>query len=351
LTQIDQRLALVEIAELGSVDSWAKITKPLRPDPIEQGAQAVLLEPGTTRLQRTVRFVSRTALPSSIDQDGALQEVENALTQSGTGFVRLGKRGEPADFQVVVNADSEYEIWDSAGTPVANLRPALQIDDSRAPARVVQRLVQLTKYRNVQELENRDTMSPLARKLVVELVGVQAEYDPVDEPEPQAFDDPGGTPTIQVAEWTFLRVRNNMAPGRRNDPSRILNITVLDLQPDWGIQQIYPSGAGFFEPLDPGQEVVLPLRAGLPGGYAEGTDVIKVFATLGTTNFRWLELPALDQPPRRSETTRGGPSNPLEELLAAVTAEEPKTRDLNPAAYPSREWVTAQVEVRVQRDD
>ena len=72
LSQIDQRLALVEIAELGSVDSWAKITKRLRPDPIEQGAQAVLLEPGTTRLQRTVRFVSRMDLPSSIDQDGAL---------------------------------------------------------------------------------------------------------------------------------------------------------------------------------------------------------------------------------------------------------------------------------------
>jgi hypothetical protein len=191
-------------------------------------------------------------------------------------------------------------------------------------------------------------MSPLARKLAIELIGVQSEYDPASKPVPQPFQDEGNTPKIKAGEWVFLKLCNRLPPGRPNDPSRILNITVLNLQPDWGISQIYPAGAGFFEPLDPAQEVILPLQAGLPEGYVKGADVLKVFATLETTNFRWLELPALDQPPRRSATTRGGPMNPLEELLAAVLAEEPNTRNLNPAVYPSREWVTEQVEVRIE---
>jgi hypothetical protein len=348
--QVDQRLALVEVADLGAVDSWARVTERLRDEPIEQGAQAVLLEPGTVRLQRTMRLTRQPedVVPAQVDQAAALQAVEDALAASGQGWVLLATGRKPADFQVAVNAEGEYEIWDAAGAELPNLRPALGIDDAQAPAQVVQRLVHLAKYRNVLELRNNDTLSPLARKLKVELTGVQEDYDPVDPPEPGSFEDAGHTPTIEVSQWTFLRVRNNMPPGRRNDPSRILNVTVLDLQPDWGISQIYPGGAGFFEPLDPGQEIVLPLQASLPDGYSEGVDVIKVFATLGTANFRWLELPALDQP-TRSAGERGLPQSPLEELLAAVAAEEPSMRQLNPAAFPSREWVTEQVEVRISR--
>jgi len=166
-SRVDQRLALVEIADLGAVDSWARITKQLRPDRIEQGAQAVLLEPGVSRLQRVVQLVRRADLPSSIHQDWALAKIKTALKQSGTSFVRLAEDGEPADFQVVVSANSEYEIWDSAGNPINNLRPALRIDDSQAPARVVQRLVHLTKYHNVRELDNhgvRPVRAPQSRE-------------------------------------------------------------------------------------------------------------------------------------------------------------------------------------------
>lgn len=339
-TQTDQRLALVDIAELGATDSWSRITKQLRSDPIEQGAQAVMLDPSTSRLRRTVCLVRQDddIIPSTIDQNDALERIDQALAQSGSGFVTLAEEGKPADYQVAVNSAFEYEIWDPSGKEIKNLRPALRMDDGNAPFKVVQRLIHLTKYRNVNELDNNDIYSPLANKLVVELTGVQQDYDPVDRPEPQPFIDSGNTPMLNAGEWTFLRIMNKSL--------KILNITVLDLQPDWGINQIYPRGSGSFEPLDPGQSILLPLEASLPAGYTEGTDLIKVFATLGTTNFRWLELPALDQPVTGA-VTRGGPANPLEELLAAVTAQDPKTRNLNPAAYPSWEWVTAQVEARV----
>ena len=275
-----------------------------------------------------------------------------AISEVEGGFVWLADQGEPADFQVVVNKQGEYEIWDPAGVPLSNLRPPLAIDDVSSPQRIAKRLVHLAKYRNVQELDNRDPISPLARRLVVKLSGRQMDFDPADPPQPQPFDEPGRTPTLKEGEWTFLRIQNALTPGVENDPSRILNITVLDLQPDWGITQIYPSGAGLFEPLDPKQEIILPLKASLPKGYTEGIDIIKVFATTSTTNFRWLELPPLDKPAKRSldEFTTRGPADPLEELLASVATLKPETRNLEIAAYPSRGWITSQVEVRVRRE-
>jgi hypothetical protein len=45
---------------------------------------------------------------------------------------------------------------------------------------------------------------------------------------------------------------------------------------------------------------------------------------------------------------RKASSNPLDNLLAAITADQPSKRHLKPGANPSREWVTAQVEVRVE---
>jgi hypothetical protein len=254
----------------------------------------------------------------------------------------MAEDGKPADYQVAVTADGEYEIWDAAGEAISNLRPAIKIDERNVAARVVQRLVHLTKYQNIQELDNFDPRSPLAHKLVVELVGVQKDYDPADRPEPEPFDDPGNTPTLETGVWTFLRVKNKS--------SQVLNVTVLDLQPDWGITQVYPRDTKSIS-FDPGQEQLIPLQANLPTSYTSGRDVLKVFATVGATDFRWLELPALDQPPKpRGPVMRGGVSNPLDSLLAAIVAAKPKTRNLEPAANPSGEWVTAQVEVRVERE-
>jgi hypothetical protein len=336
-TRIDQRLALAEVVALGATESWAKITKRLLPDAIEQGFQAVILDTGTTRLRRVVCLVDQDGSPAAAE---ALKKVENALVESASGFIKLAEKNEPADLQVAVSG-AVYEIWDSSGKPIRNLSPALGIDDDRSALRIAQRLIHLAKYRNVQELDNRDAMSPLARKLVVELLGKQADFDPVDAPMPQPFKDPGNTPSIDIGEWTFLRVKN--------ESDRILNVTILDMQPDWGISQIYPSGSAYFEPLDPGQEITMPLRVDLPPQYVEGTDLIKVFGTLGSADFRWLELPPLDQPLQKTRAVRAAPSNPLEELLAQVTKDGPKTRNLAPAALPSWEWAAAQLEIRIKR--
>ena len=229
-----------------------------------------------------------------------------------------------------------------------NLRPDLKAGDAGAATAVVRRLEHLTKFNAARDLRNHDPTSPLARKLIVELVGKEdSDYDPANEPHPKPFDDPA-LPAVNSGEWAFLLVKNGF-PEHQKDS--VLNITVLDLQPDWGITQIYPSGAAeWFVSLDPGKDVLIPLNATLPEGYSEGTDTIKVFATFGesTTNFQWLQLPPLDQPPRRLATRGERPKDPLEEMMQAITSELPTMRNLEPARYPSKVWTTSQIELNIK---
>ena len=89
--------------------------------------------------------------------------------------------------------------------------------------------------------------------------------------------------SFKEGSYVALRISNNS--------SQVLNVTVLDFQPDWGITQTYPCASdSYFMPIDPGKFEIIPLKVSLPDGYKEGRDVIKVFATVGPTNFRWLEL-------------------------------------------------------------
>jgi hypothetical protein len=78
-----------------------------------------------------------------------------------------------------------------------------------------------------------------------------------------------------------------------------------------------------------------------------GEDNVKVFATVDQANFRWLELPSLDEELKPKGITRSG--NPLDDLLAAIDKEQPPTRKLSVAASPSREWTTKQISLSVTK--
>jgi hypothetical protein len=187
----------------------------------------------------------------------------------------------------------------------------------------VDRLVHLARYQGVRGLTVLDTHT--AQQLKVELIG-------------QSVNRPG--------EQIGLRVTNTQAPG---DDARILNIAVLALSSDWSIAQIYPAGAAAFQTLSPGETIDLAFEAYLPDGQTESTDLLKVFATRATTNFRWLELPALDQPVTRS-VTRSASMSPLEQLLATVTDDASPTRAVRlVGASEDKAWTVAEVEVRVER--
>lgn len=352
-TRTDARLAVVELDEPGETDTWANIVQQLSEGKIEEGAQAVLLGVGI-RMRGRVRLVHQKNLPTDVDQEAALKRLEDEITKDDATanqnkWVRLSAEGEEADLQVAVNAHGEYEIWDPNGNAVPNLRPVITVADEKGAQAVLQRLVHLTKYRNVRLIDNTDQNSTLARKLVVEL-GTRKPPENGEEGI-GTFGEPFGLRSrpLSVGEIVFLRITNRS--------SKAVNVTVLDLQPDWGISQVYPSidpetgDAKDYELLEPGEEnaLLIPVKTSLPDDYQEGTDIIKAIAAVEGTSFRWLELPSLDQPPAPTRAITRSPANPLEELMTAFASDTLTRQVVNLAAPKGKSWATAEVEVRVRR--
>lgn len=349
-TALDRK-AVVEITTPGAADSWALlVSPPTMPDPpIEQGDQAVLLGLGSSKLVRAVALIRPDgAAPTAADT--ALHAVSDALKADTTGWVVPAQTGEPAECLVTTrrrdgDPGEVYEICDRSGSPIVNLPADLAAGSAGASA-VVARLVHLARFRAVQDLDNFDVNSTLKGKVVAALVGVQDDYQPGETPDPKPFPETtGSVPTIQAGQWTFLRIRNT---------SRLsLNVAVLDLQSDWGIAQVYPRREGLYtDEVGPGEQLpLIPLKAGLPRGIAAGTEVLKVFATLGAANFRVLTLPVLGDPStgRGVRAASRGLGGPLDLLLAAAAADTPTTRALRPGDSPSNEWTVVSIEVHIKK--
>ncbi len=333
--------AVVEIRKQGATESWAEVIEGPR-SPIDPGAQAFLLDLGSDERKSLVRLL-RQGFASG--EESILDALASRIAAEG-GFLRLPGESDPADsgeYQVAIGRQGEIEIRNRDGQPVSDLGPALQAEDPASLAEVVGRLVHLTRNRIVRQVENFDPVSPLAGKLIVEFLGVQTRYQRGERPAPR----PGTAATdaieLKDGEWTFLRIVNGS--------SRILNLVVLDLTTGWGVTQIYPAKhQGSFLPLDPGKGFPLPIRADLPAGLDKASDLIKVFATVGTTDFRWLELPSLRGPEEASPSGMAGgqPSDPVARSFVPPGF-APISRGITPSEFPSEEWTTAQVEVRIRR--
>jgi hypothetical protein len=355
-SKVEERLALVEIDERGSTNSWANIITDFNKGIIDAGTQAVLIDPVDIKLKKKINLVDPDILDLKLESSNKksyekiLESLKKKILEnSQESFLELtSPENNNADFQVTINEKDEYEIWDPAGKSIPNLNPPLNIKDENSATILTQRLVHLSKYMNIKQIDNLDAVSPLARKLVVEIFGVSKDYDPADRPDPIPLESEGNLKIVKVGQKMVLRIKNNLP----KDSNKVLNITVLDLQPDWGVSQIYPMNPGeSFVPIDPDNETFVPLEVNLPDGYKSGKDIIKVFATLDQTSFRSLELPALDQPSTKTkEASRGNiPSSPLEQLMATITKDKPATRNINLSSTPSREWTTAQIEINVEQ--
>ena len=359
-SKIDMRLGLVEIDERGATNSWAKIIRNFGRNNIEEGCQAILITPTDISLKRKVRLVynDRDAESSTLSTSNmkiaksqALDKIRSFIIEKSKNneiFLELApEESDTSHFQVAVNENGEYVIWDPAGNNIPNLNPPLLINDGNSVSKVMQRLEHLTKYSNIQLIDNIDTTSDLYRKIAVELFKVPNDYEPGDRPSDLLpIESEGNMKIANVGQKLILRIKNMS--------EKVINTTLINLASDWSVSQVYPSSPGAnFVPIDPNQEEFFYLDVDLPAGYNEGKDILKVFATLDQASFRWLELPALDQPLLQTVTSnRGGgsrPISPLEQLMAAITNDKPITRNLNPSATPSKEWTTVQLEIKVHR--
>jgi hypothetical protein len=331
-----KRIAVVEVTEVGPVTSQSRIIDHLTGITIEAGNQAVLLQGGKIRLRGGVRVLSGTG--PSVEP---LQTIQTRL-ETDTGFAFLAKDDEIPDY-LLTTKEEEFVICDAAGNEIPNLRPPVKISNNNATGAVIDRLNHLVKYTNVRELDNNDSISKISEKLVVDLVSRPPDFKPGLPVRPQPLTSLGSVINTADGDWAFLRIRNNYEP-------HVLNITVLDLQSDWGIAQIYPARAGNYETLDPGRELILPLQVTLPKGYESGTDIVKVFATIEPTSFRSLELPSLDQSEATEQATHHLTRNPLEKFLA--TFESPlSARSVAVDVCASMEWAAHQVEIEISQQE
>jgi hypothetical protein len=279
----EKRLATAEITESGATSSLARLVRRSVDRHVEQGDQAVLLSPGTDIPRYTVRVIAKEKL---------LAQIAQLLRRPNEGYVQLMEANEKTDFIINVTPHDHFCICDSSGTEIPNLRPALSVADPKAPQRVVKRLQHLAQYRKVRELENLDPSSTLFRKFSVELLGVQADYKMGQPIRPHPVAEVHGTPSVRVGEWILFRLHNHYTKLE----GITLNVTVLNLRPDWSIQQVFPSRAGLFETLEPTGKLSIPLRFELPDGYDEAIDVIKFVATITPVDFQLFKLPPLDTP-------------------------------------------------------
>ncbi|MEP6487200.1 caspase family protein [Microcoleus vaginatus GB2-A3] len=347
-TKKNKQVAIVEIAGVGASDAWADVIEVLRQDKIDQGSQAVMLS-APVELVRGVRLFKKEVgekdneLPQAIknQEDTALKAVEAAL--AGNGWLKLADTQLKGDYQVAVNLKGEYEIC--TGTPIENLTPALKIDDSDAPQKVVKRLEHLVKYQAIQQLSNQ--FSDLTSKLEVELL-TQPNWRPGIPKKPQPFPDRTNL-VVQSGEYAFLRIKNTS--------SQILNVAVLDLEPNWAVSRIQLQiPEAIFYPFNPNQEMLIPLQIKLPATwkFSKGAETFKVFATVRTNDFRWLELPSLDQEIDTKSAILLRGDNPLGQLMAAVGADvdtQPEIPSYRATAIfdPSDEWTTKEIQITLTR--
>ena len=374
ISQIDKRIAIVEIDEASDTDSYAKIVHELQSDlKIEEGSQAVLIDSGTMNIKKKIRLVlqQNNKKISISDQKEALNKIRDVLPETGKGYLVLleyddnnkisNKDNQKPDYQVAINEKGEYEILDQSGLPIENLRPPIKKDEDGAAdavKRLVTRLVHLTNYNNIQQLDNPDSTSSLSNKLVIELYGLSEDYDdPRKRPRTDQLlplETKGNVTIVKKGQKLALRIQNKLPKVPNRPEQNVIKITVLDLQPDWGIQQVYPNpDEANYRPLDPDSDDIIVFQGGLPPGYSEGKDVLKVFGAFEPTDFRWLELSPLDQPTTkgssRLRSSARAPANQLEKLMSEITPDS--VRDFNlvtPASYATKGWTISQLEVKIK---
>jgi len=326
-TNDKDRLSIVEVSDVQDTESWASITDGQNINAISEGAQAVLIDAGSLSYKGRIRLVERKDLPPDIDQHSALSNLENEIKKKK--WINLVGQNEPAEYQVAVNFNGEYEVWEPSGRIVTNLRPALKTADARSASTMADRLVHLTKFSAVKLIENSASIAPLARLIELTVAGSSAK-------------GPGGENVVDDGEQLTFVIRNSSTQSA-------LNVTVLDLQPDWSVTKIFPPDKDS-ELVDPGGSVEVPLVFELPSAYKESLETIKVFATAGSTSFDWLQLPALDKP-LESRGAKRSSGSALENLIAEFSADAPPTNATRARLgnVAVAKWTTAQADVLVRR--
>lgn len=328
---------------------------------LEPGDRAVLLDPGEAVTRRRVALEVEPGAGPAADEM-ALRLQRFLESPACPRLMRVEPR-EPAELRVVLGAVPAASAGERVvqirsglgellphvpGVSLAGLETAGSARDE-AERHLTTTLEHLGRYFSLQDLGRERAASPLAGQLQVRLAAV-----------------PRGSPPGSLAPGEpFSAVPPVLPPGR---PFQLvvehrglahLHVAVLDFAPDWAVALAHQSR---LEQVERGRPYVIPLVAWLPENFPGGTDVLKVFFTRDEMDFDWMVQPSLEQavardaarePPRwRSAPVPapGGSLDPLDRarrLLGAAPAYRQAEDGAGGADLSA--WVTAQVELRVER--
>lgn len=346
--------AELEVTKLGATTSWARVVGGgPAVSPPEPGDLATVVDPGKGARKYPIRVLQPDggeAERGTARAQGPLESLNRLQEALATGAHPLlssapGRAAEPEagegcqpEYQVEVTPNGSFQILDPSGEPIPHQGRAIPAADPDAVERLIERLAHLASYRERARLDNPDRSSPLAGKLRLELYRIEDIEDWQDPDERERVPE-GAT----VPEGTLLCLLVT------NDSPRDLSFAVLDLQPDWGITQVYPGpGEGHYTVLHPKAEHPVYLQAGLPTWIQEGRDRLKVIATTGPLDATTLELDALGESTGyRSLRGTEEPQDLREQLFNPSRTGYRNTAALAPANH---EWVVETVEIEVIRD-
>ncbi|MGL4502709.1 MAG: hypothetical protein ACRCU2_26840, partial [Planktothrix sp.] len=344
----DQRIASATVVELGASDCWVEITKlykirtinnKLDEGMIDIGFPAYYVGPGVKQIRKVRLLLSDVSVqfPSNNLLSITTKIKQNKEKVDGHRWIEFCSEEEPdenVDYFVSLNSEGEYWILDANKQRIKNILFPIKVDEPEAEERLINRLIHVARYYTVLDLDNDDILSPLNRKLKVELVKSEKQ-------QLKVLNTGTNIPIItEGEEKIYLKVRN--------ESKQTLNITILILDADFSISTFYLDNVAA-EIIEPGQEKnsIESLTLELPQNYQEALNVMKVCATVNTTNFELLELPALDQARKGFGTQT--PTNSLEKLLSAVVDEDNPTRKVTMVVDACKEWTTEKVEFVVKK--
>jgi hypothetical protein len=280
---------------------------------IQPGFRASMLKQAPERLAG-VRLVSRDTAPTANEQPGWLKDLHNCINNERrpASLWRLladDDKSEPATFSITVTDQGEYEVRDASQTPVTNL-PPLRADDPKSAKTLSEYISHLAKFRRVQRLGANPSRA-LKASCRFELQGKLTE-PPLQPPLPNLSCESVSPVVLQPAVLENGEYKINageiVSIVFENKGKSPVHVAVFDLKPLWGIEKIYPEGAGWSESVGPGEQCNLLVQMDIPDsllkkGQLEITETIKAVATLHPTPLGVLQLPDIGE-----DSLRGGHS-------------------------------------------
>ncbi|KAF8252523.1 hypothetical protein K440DRAFT_332782 [Wilcoxina mikolae CBS 423.85] len=226
-------------------------------------------------------------------------------------------------FTVEVNRDGMYELWSRTGTciqPVPEFVPCSIADI------FLSRMARVAQYQVIKDLKGTEH-ALMNGKLLLRVKGY--EYDGSNE---TILDVKHGHQITMVFE-------NHSEVG--------VYLTIFDLQPLWGITQIYPDVMDS-EYVGPGHKREICMEVTLPAGITSDTavDIIKAFATIDRMSFRALEIEDIDIHPDTEGPVERHSGLSTQSLYDQLTT---TNGDATTEGSCARVWQTAQISVRVSR--